>query len=33
VKRGKELAFSEISITDAAGKAVASGVLTYRIVP
>lgn len=33
VKRGKELAFSEISITDADGKAVASGVLTYRIVP
>jgi uncharacterized protein (TIGR00369 family) len=33
VKRGKELAFSEISITDPDGKPVASGVLTYRIVP
>lgn len=33
VKRGKELAFSEISITDTEGKPVASGVLTYRIVP
>lgn len=33
VKRGKELAFSEISIRDADGKPVASGILTYRIVP
>ena len=32
VKRGKELAFSEIHIADADGKAVASGVLTYRII-
>lgn len=32
VKRGKELAFSEISVADADGKPVASGVLTYRIV-
>jgi uncharacterized protein (TIGR00369 family) len=33
VKRGKELAFSEISIADTDGKAVASGTLVYRIVP
>lgn len=33
VKRGKELAFSEIEIADADGKPVASGILTYRIVP
>lgn len=33
VKRGKELAFSEIAIADAEGKPVASGLLTYRIVP
>jgi uncharacterized protein (TIGR00369 family) len=32
VKRGKELAFSEIRITDANGKPVASGTLVYRIV-
>jgi len=33
VKRGKELAFSEISVTDADGKPVATGTLVYRIVP
>lgn len=33
VKRGKELAFSEIRITDPEGKPVASGTLVYRIVP
>lgn len=32
VKRGKELAFSEIRITDVNGKPVASGTLVYRIV-
>lgn len=33
VKRGKELSFSEIRITDADGKPVATGTLVYRIVP
>lgn len=33
VKRGKELAFSEIRVTDAEGKPVATGTLVYRIVP
>ncbi|HLG00346.1 MAG TPA: PaaI family thioesterase [Acidimicrobiia bacterium] len=33
VKRGKELAFSEIRITDPEGKPVATGTLVYRIVP
>lgn len=32
VKRGKELAFSEIRISDPDGKAVATGTLVYRIV-
>lgn len=32
VKRGKELAFSEIRITDPDGKPVATGTLVYRIV-
>ena len=32
VKRGKELAFSEITVTDPEGKLVANGILTYRIV-
>jgi len=32
VKRGRDLSFSEIRVTDAAGKPVASAVLTYRIV-
>lgn len=32
VKRGKELAFSEIRITDGGGKPVATGTLVYRIV-
>lgn len=32
VKRGKELAFSEIAVTDSEGKPIASGILTYRIV-
>jgi len=33
VKRGRELAFSEIHIHDADGKPVATGTLVYRIVP
>ncbi|MGH9196302.1 MAG: PaaI family thioesterase [Acidimicrobiia bacterium] len=33
VKRGREIHFSEIKISDANGKPVASGVLAYRIVP
>ena len=33
VKRGKELAFSEIRISDPDGKPVATGTLVYRIVP
>ncbi len=32
VKRGKELTFTEITATDAAGVVVAHGVQTYRIV-
>jgi uncharacterized protein (TIGR00369 family) len=32
VKRGKELTFTEITATDAAGAVVAHGVQTYRIV-
>ncbi|MDQ1404002.1 MAG: hypothetical protein QOG03_2318 [Actinomycetota bacterium] len=32
VKRGKELVFTEITATDAAGKIVAHGLQTYRIV-
>lgn len=32
VKRGKELAFSEIHIADGDGKAVATGTLVYRIM-
>lgn len=33
VKRGREIHFSEIQISDDQGKPVASGVLAYRIVP
>jgi len=33
VKRGRDLAFSEITITGADGKPVATGTLVYRIVP
>lgn len=33
VKRGRELAFSEIRVTDADGRPVASATLVYRIVP
>lgn len=33
VKRGKELAFSEIRVSDEDGKPVATGTLVYRIVP
>ncbi len=33
VKRGRELAFAEIRVTDPAGKSVATGTLVYRIVP
>lgn len=33
VRRGRELAFAEISVADAGGKPVASGLLTYRVVP
>jgi uncharacterized protein (TIGR00369 family) len=33
VKRGKDLAFSEIRISDADGRPVATGTLVYRIVP
>lgn len=33
VKRGTELHFAEISVRDTAGKPVAQGLLTYRIVP
>jgi uncharacterized protein (TIGR00369 family) len=33
VKRGRELAFSEIRISDADGKPVATGTLVYRIAP
>lgn len=33
VKRGRDLAFSEITITDAEDQPVATGTLVYRIVP
>ena len=33
VKRGRELAFSEIRVHDPGGKPVATGTLVYRIVP
>ena len=33
VKRGKDLAFSEIRVRDAEGKPIATGTLVYRIVP
>jgi len=33
VKRGRDLAFSEITITDAEDRPVATGTLVYRIVP
>lgn len=33
VKRGKDLAFSEIRVTDDDGRTVATGTLVYRIVP
>lgn len=33
VKRGKDLAFSEIEVHDQAGKLIATGTLVYRIVP
>ncbi|MGQ0805620.1 MAG: PaaI family thioesterase [Actinomycetota bacterium] len=33
VKRGRELAFSEIRVHDLDGKPVATGTLVYRIVP
>jgi uncharacterized protein (TIGR00369 family) len=33
VKRGKDLAFSEIRVTDAGERAVATATLVYRIVP
>lgn len=33
VRRAKELAFAEISVATDEGRAVASGVLVYRIVP
>jgi uncharacterized protein (TIGR00369 family) len=33
VKRGRELAFSEIRVHDPDGKPVATGTLVYRIVP
>lgn len=33
VRRGKDLSFSEIRIADANGKPVATGILTYRIIP
>lgn len=33
VRRGKELAFSEIAVRDPEGKPVASAIHTYRIVP
>jgi len=32
VKRGRDLAFSEMHVTDTTGRLVASAVLTYRIV-
>ena len=33
VKRGKDLAFSEIRVTDPDGRGVATATLVYRIVP
>ncbi|MBM3673969.1 MAG: PaaI family thioesterase [Actinobacteria bacterium] len=33
VKRGKDLAFSEIHVSDADGRGIATGTLVYRIVP
>jgi len=33
VKRGKDLAFSEIRVTDADGRGIATATLVYRIVP
>jgi uncharacterized protein (TIGR00369 family) len=33
VKRGRDLSFSEIRVTDPGGKLVATGTLVYRIVP
>ena len=33
VKRGRELAFSEIRVHDPDGRSVATGTLVYRIVP
>ena len=33
VKRGKDLAFSEIRVTDADDRRIATGTLVYRIVP
>ena len=33
VKRGKDLAFCEIHVTDGDGRSVATGTLVYRIVP
>jgi uncharacterized protein (TIGR00369 family) len=33
VRRGRELSFSEIRVTDPDGKLVATGSLVYRIVP
>jgi uncharacterized protein (TIGR00369 family) len=33
VRRGRDLAFSEIRVTDADGRGVASATLVYRIVP
>ena len=32
-KRGRDLSFADISVTDAAGSPVATGTLVYRIVP
>lgn len=33
VKRGRDLSFSEIHVSDPEGRAVANGTLVYRIVP
>jgi uncharacterized protein (TIGR00369 family) len=33
VKRGRDLAFSDIRVSDADGRSVATGSLVYRIVP
>ncbi|HET9728917.1 MAG TPA: PaaI family thioesterase [Acidimicrobiia bacterium] len=33
VKRGRDIAFSEMRVTDPAGTLVATGTLVYRIVP